>query len=97
MLIGHDINLHLVSMRKALKQCLISRTIILAVVSETILRLNVQYTLSGVCEGLCNTQFYTQYPYPKDILPCHIIYNWMLKIEFLICSSLVNLGEEVII
>lgn len=57
--IGHDINLYLASMRKAFKQCRILSTIILAVVSETILLLNVQYTLSGVCEGLCNTQFHT--------------------------------------
>lgn len=59
MLIGHDINLHLASMRKAVKQCLILSTVILVVVSETILLLNVQYTLSGICEGLCNTQFHT--------------------------------------
>lgn len=58
MLIGHDINLHLTSTRKALKQCLILSTIILVLVSETIL-LKVQHTLSGVCEGFYNTQFHT--------------------------------------
>lgn len=47
MLIGH-INLHLVSMRKALKQCIILSTIIFVVASETVLLLSVQYTLSGV-------------------------------------------------
>ena len=79
-------------MRRALKQCLISSTIIFVVVSETILLINAQYALSVVCEGLCCTQFHTVL-----YISCHIVCNWILKIEFLICSKLVNLSEEVVV
>lgn len=86
---GHDINLYLASMRDTLKQCLILSTIILVAVSETIAMLMFSTPSVLFAEGLVILSSIQSY-----ILPCHVIYNCILKIEFLIYSRLVNLESN---